>query len=274
MQPAKTVAAIHDLSGAGRCALTVAIPVLSAMGAQVCPAPTAVLSTHTAFPEPAIRDLTDFLRPVFAHWQALGLRFDAVYAGYLFSPAQAEIVGEFLRAQPKALKIIDPVLGDGGRMYRALDPSMPAAMRALCREADLITPNLTEYALLTGEPYDEAARTADQATAMLQRLLKSTGARAALITSLPVGDGPVNACMDAAGRVSLIPYVRQPASFPGTGDLFASVVTGALMSGAALDEAVRRAADFVGETIAVTLACGTEPRLGVQLEKTLSHLIS
>ena len=273
MHPSKTVAAIHDMSGVGRCALTVAIPVLSAMGAQVCPVPTAVLSAHTAFQGVAARDLTDFMGPLLAHWRALGLEFDAVYAGYLASPAQAEIVKGFLEAQPKALKVVDPVMADGGRMYAGLDASMPEVMRGLCADADLITPNLTEYALLTGEPYSEAPREAAGARAMLERLLRVTGARAAVVTSLPTVAGPVNALMDASGAFEACRFERLPASFPGTGDLFASVVTGALLEGHALAAAVQKATEYVRETIAVTLQCGTEPRFGVQLEKTLPLLL-
>ena len=270
--PAKTVAAIHDMSGAGRCALTVAIPVLSALGAQVCPVPTAVLSAHTAFPGAVIRDLTDLLPAFLGHWRDLGLRFDAVYSGYLASPAQAEIVAGFLAEQPQALKVVDPVLGDGGRMYRALDPSMPERLRALCGAADLITPNLTEYALLTGAPYDEAPRTEAQAEAMLEALLERTSARAAVLTGLPMAGGAANAALAADGSFCLLPFERLPASYPGTGDVFTSVVTGALLSGADLADAVRRAADYVAAAIAYTMACGTEVRHGVQIEATLELL--
>ena len=123
--PARTVAAIHDLSGVGRCALTVVMPVLSVLGAQVCPVPTAVLSAHTAFSGIAVRDLTDFLPAYLAHWRALGLRFDAVYAGYLGSPRQVEIVSDFLKEQEAAIKVLDPVMGDDGRLYSGMAEEMP-----------------------------------------------------------------------------------------------------------------------------------------------------
>lgn len=272
MQPAKTVAAIHDMSGVGRCALTVAIPVISALGAQVCPVPTAVLSAHTAFQGVAVRDLTDFLRTYLEHWRQLGLRFDAVYTGYLASPEQAEIVREFLETQSQAIKVIDPVMGDSGRMYRGLDASMSARMRELCLGADLITPNLTEYALLTGEPYDETPRGEAAARSMLERLQSETGAHAVLVTSLPVEGGLANASLTATGKFDLVRFERLPANFPGTGDLFTSVVTGALLAGDSLAAAVLRATEFVRRTIEVTLECETDPRLGVQLERTLGLL--
>ena len=135
MKSAKTVAAIHDLSGVGRCALTVVMPVISVMGAQVCPVPTAVLSAHTAFSGIAAHDLTGFLPAYLAHWRALGLRFDAVYAGYLAGPEQAAIVEDFLNGQRDALKVLDPVMGDDGRLYAGMPEDMPAKWRGLDRKS-------------------------------------------------------------------------------------------------------------------------------------------
>jgi len=272
MQPAKTVAAIHDLSGMGRCALTVVIPVISAMGLQVCPVPTAVLSAHTVFEGIAVRDLTDFMRPYLKHWCTLGIDFDAVYTGYLASPLQVEIVREFLSAQPKALKVIDPVMGDDGVLYRGMVPEMPAEMRRLCADADIITPNMTEYALLTGEEYSLAPRTEQAAKAMLERLLETTRAKSALLTSVPMQDGLANVHMDQAGNFDLLHFERLPTHYPGTGDLYASVLTGALLNGKDLAGANRLATEYVKETIALTDACGTEIPYGVQLEKTLHML--
>ena len=272
MQPAKTVAAIHDLSGMGRCALTVVIPVISAMGLQVCPVPTAVLSAHTVFEGIAVRDLTDFMRPYLRHWCSLGVGFDAVYTGYLASPLQVEIVREFLAAQPEALKVIDPVMGDDGVLYRGMVPEMPAEMRRLCADADIITPNMTEYALLTGEEYSLAPRTEMQAKEMLERLLETTRAKSALLTSVPMQDGLANVHRDQADNFDLLHFERLPTHYPGTGDLYASVLTGALLNGKDLAGANRLATEYVKETIALTDACGTEIPYGVQLEKTLHRL--
>ena len=158
MEPAKTVAALHDLSGVGRCALTVVIPVISAMGAQVIPAPTAVLSAHTAFSDFASVDLTDYLEQCLDKWCEMGLSFDCIYTGYMASVRQEEIARRFMARQPGARRVVDPVLGDDGRMYRALPREMPEAMRRLCAGADVITPNLTEAALLTGAPLPEPGK--------------------------------------------------------------------------------------------------------------------
>lgn len=284
MQPARTVAALHDLSGVGRCALTVVIPVISAMGVQVIPAPTAVLSAHTAFPDFASADLTDYLERCLDKWCEMGLAFDCVYTGYLASVRQEEIARRFMARQPGARRVVDPVLGDDGRMYRALPREMPAAMRRLCAGADIITPNLTEAALLTGTPLPPAGAGAlgtnetrmrcqlPQLRALLERLL-ALGPKTALITGVPLEDVHVNAWMAQDGNVQLAEYEPVPASYPGTGDLFASVLAGALTRGEVLADAVRRATGFVRDVMRRTLACGTEPVYGVQLEQALGALI-
>ena len=219
-----------------------------------------------------MRDLTDFMRPYLRHWCSLGIEFDAVYTGYLASPMQVEIVREFLAAQPDALKVIDPVMGDDGVLYRGMVPEMPAEMCRLCADADIITPNMTEYALLTGEEYSLAPRTEMQAREMLERLLDVTRAKSALLTSVPMQGGLANVHMDQAGNFDLLHFERLPTHYPGTGDLYASVLTGALLNGKDLAGANRLATEYVKETIALTDACGTEIPYGVQLEKTLHML--
>ena len=270
--PAKTVAAIHDLSGVGRCALTVVTPVLSVLGAQVCPVPTAVLSAHTAFSGIAVRDLTDFLPAYLAHWRALGLRFDAVYAGYLGSPRQVEIVSDFLKEQEAAIKVLDPVMGDDGRLYSGMAEEMPKKWRALCAHADVVTPNMTEYALLTGEAYSLAPRTRAQAEGMLKKLL-DMGAKSAVITSLPLEGGLANAYMRREdGQMGVCAFERLDAHYPGTGDLFASVLTGALLRGEALEGAVRRATAFTRLCVQHSMAFATPVNYGVDLEPLLPRL--
>jgi pyridoxine kinase len=129
----KTVAAVNDLSGVGRCSLTVAMPVISAMGAQVCPAPTAILSAHTGFKKIVATDMTTFLTKMLDAWTNMGMLFDCIYTGYLGSPRQAELILGFMNKQSQALKVVDPVMGDEGKLYSGVDSSMVEAMRALCR---------------------------------------------------------------------------------------------------------------------------------------------
>ncbi len=284
MNPAKTVAALHDLSGVGRCALTVAIPVISAMGLQVIPAPTAALSAHTAFPDYVGLDLTDYLDACLNKWCEMGLRFDCIYTGYMASVRQEEIARRFMDAQPGAIKVVDPVLGDDGVMYRALPKDMPQAMRRLCKGADVITPNWTEAVLLTGGNGIPAGKDALPGTriqvdgvsegelrSMLERLME-LGPKKALLTGVVLEDRHVNAWMEQDGRVRMLEYQPVQAGFPGTGDLFASVLAGGLTKGMAFEETARLATEYVRTTMLHTVDCGTEPVYGVQLEQTLQLL--
>ena len=297
-QPAKTVVAMHDLSSVGRCALTVAIPVLAAMGVQPIPAPTAVLSAHTAFPEFVSQDLTDYLDSCLNEWGRMELRFDCVYTGYLASARQAEIAQKFIEGQRGATIIVDPVLGDAGQMYRALPKEMPEAMRKLCASADLITPNLTEAALLTGKPCSGDAISESALEEMLMSL-RALGAKTALITGVVLKDGDseclspaesasaplgtrtsdpsakhVNAWMGADGQIHMLSYEPVDAAFPGTGDLFASVIAGALTREKPLDRAIAIATEYTRLAMLNTVNCATVPVYGVQLEQTLGTLIS
>ena len=270
--PVRTVAAVHDLSGVGRCALTVAIPVISAMGAQVCPAITAVLSAHTGFADShriATIDLTDFLKRMLDAWDEMGLKFDAVYTGYLGSPRQAEIISGFMDGQMGALKLVDPVMGDDGRLYSGMDGEMVQAMRNLCRKAQVMTPNMTEYAYLSGEEYSMRDRTEDE----IRRMLDKCEAENAIITSVPYKGALVNACRDGSGNVSILPFRAMKRHYPGTGDIFASVLCGALVGGDDLAGAVIRAAEYVSRTIEISMDIDIDGNFGVQLELTLPMLL-
>lgn len=268
MSRVKTVAAVNDLSGVGRCSLTVAMPVISAMGAQVCPAPTALLSAHTGFKGVVSIDMTDFLASTLAAWTGMGMRFDCAYTGYLGSPRQAELILGFFGDQKQALKIVDPVMGDEGKLYSGVDASMAEAMRALCRAADVVTPNMTEFCALTGADYSMRPRTRAEIDEMLKRL----PARAAVITSVPCEAGLANAYRDFSGETGVIPFEPLDGHYPGTGDLFASVLTGALVAGDCLKAAVARAADFVSRAILLSRGAG-DPNHGVQLEAALPYLL-
>lgn len=266
--PVRTVAAVHDISGVGRCALTVAIPVISAMGAQVCPAPTACLSAHTGFSDIETVDLTGFLERMLHAWQRTHEKFDCIYTGYLGSPAQARLIAEFMDSQSGALKLVDPVMGDDGALYSGINDGMAKAMAELCRRATLITPNLTEYAALTGEEYSVKPRSAAEVERMLNRL----DAECAVITSVPCEDAVVNACRDEKGRISLLPYRTLSRHYPGTGDLFASAVCGAMVQGMPLEDSVKLAAEYVSHTIEVSMNIDIDSNYGVQLEATLPWL--
>lgn len=196
----KKIAAVHDLSGMGRVSLTVVIPILSSMGFQVCPLPTAVLSNHTQYPGFSFLDLTDEMPKIIAQWKKLEVEFDAIYTGYLGSPRQIQIVSDFIRdfRRPDSLIVADPVLGDNGRLYTNFDGEMIKEMRHLITKADVITPNLTELFYLLDKPYK--ADNTDEELKEYLRLLSDKGPQVVIITSVPVHDEPHKTSVYAYNR--------------------------------------------------------------------------
>ena len=270
------VAAIHDMSGFGRCSLTVAIPILSAMGIQCCPLPTAFLSTHTGgFEGFTFLDMTDELPKVAAHWKSLGLGFQAVYSGFLGSERQIAIVEDFLREfrGPDTLAVIDPVMGDHGAVYQTYTPAMCAGMARLAELADVITPNLTEAALLLDIPYGELPVGEAGCREIVERL-SLDGRRSVVLTGASTAPELIGAmCFDArTGQTEAVQTQRVPQEFHGTGDVFASVLTGALVQGASLPDAVRQAVDFVRACAERTARAGIPMREGVEFEPLLGLL--
>ena len=270
------VAAIHDMSGFGRCSLTVAIPILSTMGIQCCPLPTAFLSTHTGgFEGFTFLDMTDELPKVAAHWKSLGLGFQAVYSGFLGSERQIAIVEDFLREfrGPDTLAVIDPVMGDHGTVYQTYTPAMCAGMARLAELADVITPNLTEAALLLDIPYGELPVGEAGCREIVERL-SLDGRRSVVLTGASTAPELTGAmCFDArTGQTEAVQTQRVPQEFHGTGDVFASVLTGALVQGASLPDAVRQAVDFVRACAERTAKAGIPMREGVEFEPLLGLL--
>lgn len=275
--PAPRVAAIHDLSGFGRCSLTIVIPALSAMGIQCCPLPTAYLSTHTGgFEGNTFLDMTDQMAPVTAHWQSLGLRFDAIYTGFMGSREQIALSGEFIRAfrREGTIAVVDPVLGDHGRAYRTCTPEMCRGMVELAELADVITPNRTEAALLLGADYGAVRLDSEAACALWAERLSLGGRRSVVLTGAsPRPDRAGAAFFDrATGKTGLVCAPLAPGQFHGTGDLFASVLTGALVRGSSLPEAARLAADFTALAARRTAEQDIPRREGVDFEPLLGVL--
>lgn len=268
------VAAIHDLSGFGRCSLAVIMPVLSTMGIQCCPVPTAVLSTHTGgFEDIVIKDLTDYISPALKQYQKLGIGFDAVYSGFLASTEQIDHCLEFFSAYRDSLKVVDPVMGDHGKPYRTCTPELCKRMGELVDVADVITPNLTEAAMLLEEKYPSQL-TAGAVKSWLARLGERV--RIAVITGVPMAEGIIaNVGFDREnGGFWRVDCDYVPASYPGTGDIFASVLTGGLLSGDSLPIAMDRATMFTQIVIKNTYSYGLEPRNGVLFEPSLCWLIN
>lgn len=269
------IAAIHDLSCFGRCSLTIALPVLSAMGCQCCPLPTALLSAHTGFPGNTFLDLTVEMGRIADHWAAMDLQFDAIYSGFLGSADQVDTVARFFDTFKKSdtAVIVDPVMGDHGTAYRTCTPELCRGMRVLAENSDVITPNLTEAALLLDRPYEEI-RQADAYEVV--RRLSLGGRRSVVLTGYSSESGQTGAlCFDRdSGESKAVQTPREPQDFSGTGDLFASVLAGGVAKGVPLFQAAQAAADFVRDCIARTLAEGLTEQDGVDFEPLLGQLTS
>lgn len=271
----KKIAAIHDLSGYGRASLTVAIPILSYMGYQVCPLPTAILSTHSEYKNFRSFDLTDQMQGIIDHWKELELDFDALYSGYLASVRQMDIVARFFEdfGHERNFILVDPVLGDHGRLYPGMTQEMISGMRALCAKAKVITPNLTEAAFLLDKPFSTAISQAEAVTWCKE--LGQLGPEYVIITSAPSGNSKnvsTIAYNKLDNRTWLVGCDYVPASYPGTGDAFASVVTGCLLNGDSLPEAVERAVHFINMGIKATFGYDHNPLDGMNQEKVLCYL--
>jgi pyridoxine kinase len=276
--PVKRIAAVHDLSGCGRVSLTVAIPILSAMGIQVCPLPTAVLSSHTQYPGFSFLDLTHQMSLFVNHWKQLDLRFDAIYSGYLGSPQQTAIVENLIDefAPNGQLVVIDPVLGDNGRLYASLDSEMIARMRVLIRKAIVITPNLTELSMLLDKPYRKQVQLAELKDDLV--MLAAYGPEIVIVTGVPEDESAKTTSVVAfdkrSNRFWKVSCLYFPAHYPGTGDTFTSVITGSLMQGDSLPIALDRAVQFILMGIRATFGYEDDNRHGILIERILPTLQS
>lgn len=276
----KKVAAIHDLSGYGRASLTTIIPILSNMKVQVCPVPTAILSTHTGgFEGYSFIDLTDYMQEHINHWKRLDLDFDCIYSGFLGSPKQIEIVADFIDFFGKKAKftVVDPVMGDNGKLYSTMGEEMVNGMRNLIQKADIITPNFTEVMYLLGKDYKENI-TEDKVKEYLKEL-SQMGPKIVIATSVP---DTTSSELDK--KTSVVAYDREndvfwkvscryiPASYPGTGDAYTSVVIGSLLQGDSLPMAIERGVQFITQCIMASYGFKYPSKEGVLLEKMLDVL--
>ena len=270
----KRVASIQDISCLGRCSLTAALPVLSAMAVECAVIPTAVLSTHTEFDGFISHDLTDHIYPVAQHWKSQGLHFDAFYTGYMASPQQAEQIcaAYDLLREENTMFFVDPAMADHGKLYPTFDEDFPQSMAKVCRRADVLLPNLTEACLLTGtdyrEDYDEAyIRT-------LLRRLTDLGPRRAVITGVSFTPSQLGAMSYDREKDQYFSYFNDKMNvhYSGTGDIFASTTVGGVMRGLSLEEAMTLAVDFTLHCLQITCANPDAPRYGVEFERALPVL--
>lgn len=268
----KRAAVFQSLCSFGRASLTNLMPALSAMGVQVCPVPTAVLSTHLGYPNPARQDMTGQCQATVAHWTRLGLTFDAVLTGYLASPEQASIAAGCAHRQlaPGGLLVVDPVLGDGGRLYRSVTPELLEAVKALSEKAGLITPNLTEAAALLGLAPSDRPRDVQEAREWLLRL--GQGTRSVILTGWEQ-DGAMGALLwskEAGVETVLAPQAEVRPH--GIGDLFSALTLGGLLQGETLRPAAERACRFCARAAQALVQAGTPEPEGLPFEPLLRTL--
>ncbi len=273
----KRILTVQDISCVGKCSLTVALPIISAMGVEAAVLPTAVLSTHTAFKKGfTFRDLTEDIPPIAKHWQAEHIGFDAIYTGYLGSFEQLRLMEGLIAdfQSDGTLVFIDPVMGDYGKLYPGFTPEFAKAMAALCGKADIIVPNMTEAAFMLDIPYRDHGYSVADIQDILRKLT-TLGAKCAVLTGISFEDGKVGVMAYDSVQDRFLEYYndRVAVSYHGTGDVFASTCVGALMNGKSLDDSLRIAADYTAECIRLTEAEPNHNWYGVNFETAIPSLL-
>ncbi len=269
------VAAVHDLCGYGKCSLGVAIPVLSAAGIDVCPVPTSLFSAHTRFPEFYMHDTTPMLTEYLDAWVAEGIQLDGVYSGFLGAPEQVDAITRLYREHPGALRLVDPVMGDGGEKYLTYTDELCDAMKGLVDGADVLTPNLTEASIITGIPYEGQ----DVDEAYVRRVtdaLLAMGAKSVVLKGV-VHEGEkiirnYVAVADGDGTPEEVSGELLPYMLHGTGDLFASGLVAAVYAGESLLSSVRFASELVRHAMQITPEQPDYEVRGVSFESVLGDV--
>ncbi len=271
----KRILTIQDISCLGRCSLTVALPIISAMGVETCIIPTAVLSTHTMFSNFTFKDLQDQIEPITDHWVDEKITYDAIYTGYLGSTEQIDIVAHVFDKfkTGENLIIVDPAMADNGKLYPAFDEAFAKKMAGLCGKADIIVPNLTEAAFMTGKEY----RTSQDEAYIKDMLLalSKLGARISVLTGVMLEEGKIGVMGYDSETEEFFHYYNTlyPLFSHGTGDVFASTCVGALMNGKSIPESFAVAVDYTGETIKETMNDPNKRDYGVSFELAIPYLL-
>lgn len=273
----KRIAAIHDISGIGKCSLTAAIPVISAAGIETAVMPTAVLSTHTGDMKGfTYRDLTEDLVAFYGHWKSLGVEFDGIYSGFLGSVKQVDIVCDFIDEfkTDKTVILVDPAMADSGLMYTTFNKEFAKEMKKLCKKADIIVPNITEAVFLLGEEYREPPYSEDYINSLLIRL-SELGPSKVVLTGVHTDEDKIScfAYDKKTDEYYRCDSERYSGTYYGTGDIFASALLGAYMNGKDIFQSTEIALEFTCEAVKCTFEAGTDTRLGVNFEQGLANYI-
>lgn len=274
----KRIVTVQDISCLGKCSLTVALPILSAMDTEACVIPTAVLSTHTGgFSGYTFRDLTEDIAPIADHWQKEGFSFDAIYTGYLGSAEQIRLVIDlFDRFKGNdTLIFVDPAMADNGKLYAGFAPDFPQQMKAVCAKADVIDPNLTEACLMLGIDFPGKTGYTEKWVKDVLKQLCAMGCRTAVLTGVILSPEKQGAMAYDSTTDTYASYFSEnlPESFHGTGDVFSSALCGALVRGQSMEKALKTAVDFTVQSIRISSADSECPRYGVRFESALPTLI-
>ncbi len=271
MNNQKRIMAINDISCFGKCSLTVAVPLISAAGIETCALPTALLSTHTAFSDYAFRDLTEDMLPTVKHWASLNLSFDGIYTGYLGDVRQVDCVEKILEMFPTEFVLVDPVMGDNGKLYAGFDISFAEEMKRLVKRADIIVPNVTEGAFLTNLPFEQNTHSMDYVQSMIERLNALCPGRVVL-TGIHLDADTIGTAVWDGQELSVIRQQRFDVFYSGTGDVFASVLAAATMLGMNIKKAATKAAAFVEDCIIETQKISGNRNYGLNFELCMKHL--
>ena len=271
----KRIVTVQDISCVGKCSLTVALPIISAMGVETAIIPTAVLSTHTMFSRFTCKDLTDQVAPITQHWLEEKIDFDAIYTGYLASEEQIELLKKMFMdfKTEKTLIAVDPAMADNGKLYPAFDEAFAKKMAGLCGCADIILPNITEASFMTGIPYRE---TYDEAYVKEMLLaLADLGAKTVILTGVSFKEGTtgVMGYDSVSGEFHYYTHKKHAKSYHGTGDVFSSAFVGAMMNGLSWQEASKVAADYTAECIRLTMEDSEGCWYGVHFEAAIPSLL-
>ena len=267
----KKAAIINDLSGLGKCSLTAAIPVLSALGVQACPLPTAVLSNQTGYKSFYMDDYTDRMPLYIEEWKKRDIKFDAICTGFLANEQQVDLIENFIKVfkSPETLLIVDPVMGDNGQLYSTYTEKLRERLCKLALSADVITPNLTEANFLLGTDPTEN-RTVDAVCEMAEKLM-DLGPSKVVITGVKASER-IHNIVGENGNVNCVTSSLTKRDYSGTGDLLAAVVTAGLVKGYPLAKVVAAAAEFIERATADTFNLGTDRNDGIEFEKHLPML--
>lgn len=270
----KRIVTIQDISCVGKCSLTVALPIISAVGVEAAIIPTAVLSTHTMFKNFTCKDLDDQILPIAEHWKSENIRFDAFYTGYLASAQQIDKVITLINSLKREndLIIVDPAMADNGKLYPAFDENFPREMAKLCAKADIALPNITEACLMTGTPYREEYNEAFAKD--IVKKLSDMGAKKVVLTGAEFG-GKYGVLYYDSDTDEFFYYTQDKvdAVFHGTGDIFSSTFTGLVVRGKSIKDSLTIAADFTAECIRITKNDEKANWYGVDFEKAIPYLI-